>query len=212
MMSVSATTGVLSGSLQTLVDSRLDTIDRMLLGRVPRQDRLAIVREVESQIFDLLGEREGQDIDRDDVLAVLARLDPPEAYLPDVEGEAQAEPLAPRRPAAHRAGRASTAPKGDPRVARASGILGLSALGLVMLSPLIYLAVGLIGSGASEAVLFLLCFGVLGLIFVGGVLGLVLGIYARLSGVWAVVGVVTSVLALLFSFAAGALLLLELMG
>ena len=34
----------LSGSVQTLIDSRLDTIDRMLLGRLSRQDRLAIVR------------------------------------------------------------------------------------------------------------------------------------------------------------------------
>ena len=44
-----ATTQV-SESLQSLIDSRLDTIDRMLLSRLSRQDRLAIVREVESQI------------------------------------------------------------------------------------------------------------------------------------------------------------------
>ena len=43
-------------ALETLIESRLDTIDRMLVGRVPRQDRLAIVREVESQIYDLLQE------------------------------------------------------------------------------------------------------------------------------------------------------------
>ena len=69
--------------MQALVDARLDTIDRMLLGRVARQDRLAIVREVESQIHDLLGEPRPRPLDRDDVLAVLARLDPPEAYLPE---------------------------------------------------------------------------------------------------------------------------------
>jgi hypothetical protein len=40
--------------LEMLIDSRLETIERMLVGRVPRQDRLAIVREVESQIYDLL--------------------------------------------------------------------------------------------------------------------------------------------------------------
>ena len=51
----------LSESLQALVDSRLDTIDRMLMGRVPRQDRLSIVREVEAQVFDLLQERDGED-------------------------------------------------------------------------------------------------------------------------------------------------------
>ena len=37
--------------LQTLIDSRLDTIDRMLLGRLPRTERLEIVREVELQNF-----------------------------------------------------------------------------------------------------------------------------------------------------------------
>ena len=47
----------LSGSLQALVDCRLDTIDRLLMGRMPRQDRLAIVREVEAQVFELLQER-----------------------------------------------------------------------------------------------------------------------------------------------------------
>ena len=36
-------------SLQTLIDSRLDTIDRMLLGRLPRSERLEITREVESR-------------------------------------------------------------------------------------------------------------------------------------------------------------------
>src|SRR5262249_3180878 len=40
-------TAVLSGPLQALVDARLDTLDRMLLGRVPRSDRRAIVDEVE---------------------------------------------------------------------------------------------------------------------------------------------------------------------
>src|SRR3954451_22516486 len=69
-------------SLQALIDSRLDTIDRMLLGRVPRGERLEIVREVESQIFEHLQERAGGgELLRDDVLDALRRLDPPEAYM-----------------------------------------------------------------------------------------------------------------------------------
>ena len=76
----------LSESLQSLIDSRLDTIERMLLGRVARAERMAIVREVESQIHELLGERETDEPSREDVLAVLARLDPPEAYLPEEGG------------------------------------------------------------------------------------------------------------------------------
>ena len=79
--------------LQALIDSRLDTIDRMLLGRLPRAERLEMVREVESQIFELLQERCSDEPTREDVLAVLARLDPPEAYLPEeLEREAASHP------------------------------------------------------------------------------------------------------------------------
>jgi hypothetical protein len=87
-MTVTASIHV-SESLQTLIDCRLDTIDRILLGRLPRSERVEIAREVESQIFELLGERNSDELTREDVLAVLARLDPPEAYLPD---EARSEP------------------------------------------------------------------------------------------------------------------------
>ena len=79
-------TTLLDDGAQILIDSRLDTIERMLLGQVPRADRLAIVREVEAQIHDLLADRTPDDTDRDAVLAALGRLDPPEAYLPDEAG------------------------------------------------------------------------------------------------------------------------------
>src|SRR5262245_28692687 len=109
----------LLGSQQALIDARLDTIDRMLLGRVPRQDRLAIVKEVEAQVFELLQERDTEELDRDDVLAVLARLDPPEAYLPEEAGE---EPAS--SPMRSRTRLIEPKRKGDLQVAKASGILG----------------------------------------------------------------------------------------
>ena len=84
---MSVATTDLSRSTQHLIDSRLDTIDRMLLGRVSRQERLEIVREVEAQIFEQLHERGAEEPTREDVLAVLARLDPPEAYLPEEAGD-----------------------------------------------------------------------------------------------------------------------------
>lgn len=73
----------ISCEVQALIDARLDTIDRMLVGRVPRAERLGIVREVEAQIHDVLDEHGLDEPTREDVLAVLARLDPPEAYLPE---------------------------------------------------------------------------------------------------------------------------------
>src|SRR5215217_7291486 len=77
------TAPLLAPTLQALIDLRLDTIDRLLLNHLPRQDRVNIVSEVEAQIFELLGEQGDDEPTRDDVLAVLARLDPPEAYVPE---------------------------------------------------------------------------------------------------------------------------------
>ena len=103
---MSVATTELSRSTQHLIDSRLDTIDRMLLGRVSRQERLEIVREVEAQIFEQLHERGADEFSREDVLAVLGRLDPPEAYLPEEEGDSgrsrrgrSSRPRAGQRPA-----------------------------------------------------------------------------------------------------------------
>ena len=54
-MTLTASTQV-PGTVQALIDCRLDTIDRMLLGRLPRSDRMEVVQEVESQIFELLAQ------------------------------------------------------------------------------------------------------------------------------------------------------------
>jgi len=55
---------------------------------------------------------------------------------------------------------------------------------------------------SSEAVLVVLGGGNLLLVFVAATLGLVLGVVARKSGLWPIVGIVTSVLAPLLSLAA----------
>ena len=64
-------TAQISESLQTLIDSRLDTIDRMLLGQLPGQERIAIVTEVEAQIHELPQTSDADELTREDVLAVL---------------------------------------------------------------------------------------------------------------------------------------------
>jgi hypothetical protein len=193
-------------ALEMLIDSRLDTIDRMLVGRMPRPDRLAIVREVESQIYDLLQESEHEEPTRESVLAVLARLDPPEAYLPDEAtgetGRAQLS-LPPRTrivPAAH--GRTSHA-------ARASGILGLVAVFLLLLSPLPY-AIGLV----LESEVVMICGWVAEIVALvtTSVLSVALAGVARFKGAWAIVGVVTSALALLGMFVGAAILVIVLAG
>ena len=160
----------LSESLQSLVDSRLDTIERMFLGRVSRAERMAIVREVDSQIHELLGERDADDFSREDVLAVLARLDPPEAYLPE-EGPTDS----PAR--AHGPIRSAARPvrNGNTRVARTSGILGITSLSSTVLLPITFVLAEVSGSVLP----FYACFGMSPIVLVCAVLGITLGFYAR---------------------------------
>jgi len=192
-MMTTAVAAQLSESLQALVDSRLDTIDRLLMGRLPRQDRLAIVKEVEDQVFELLQERGAEELSREDVLAVLARLDPPEAYLP--EESAGLEWVLSRRPPGSRPVR--TARGGDPKVAKVSGILGLVAVASVLLIPLDYVVALALN---SEVIFLVLGGGTFGLTLIGGILAIVLAIYSRMGSAWAVVGVVTGALSLFCCF------------
>jgi hypothetical protein len=184
-------TAQISASLQTLIDSRLDTIDRMLLGRLSRQERLAIVTEVESQIHELLHASDGGELTREDVLAVLARLDPPEAYILD-----DTESLAAPSRAALTSRSTPAVPRSDQRTGLVSGIVGLAALTLVVIYPAVFM---IALSLQSQFVAFALCGVTLALVFPAGILGLVLGVYSRKSGAWAVVGIAASVLSLLLS-------------
>jgi hypothetical protein len=190
-----ATAVQLSQSLQPMIDCRLDTIDRMLIGRVPRQDRLAIVREVESQIQELLQERCAEEPTREDVLAVLAQLDPPEAYLPDEDGvpAPRTRVFRPDRRSEVERVTAPAARSAPSAGGRASGIIGIISLALIALYPLGYVA----GLALSSENVILFAWGLAAfLMFGGGVLALVLGVRARKSGAWALTGAITGVSAL----------------
>jgi hypothetical protein len=181
-------------ALQALVDSRLDTIDRILLGRVPRQDRVAIVGEVEAQIYELLSGRDADELSRDDILSVLARLDPPEAYLPDETG---GERVSRRVPEVHRPGEFRE--RGTPGIAKASGVLGAVSLSMIALFVSIYVAAVVTNFNAVAVVaeiLFLVC---LVTCPVMGLVGLVLGSFARLRDGWAVFGFVAGIVTALAS-------------
>lgn len=72
-----------SPEFRHLIDSRLDAVDQALLRvAVPYSERRNIVGEVETQIYELLSRR-SQDPSREDVLAVLDSLDPPDSYIPE---------------------------------------------------------------------------------------------------------------------------------
>ena len=182
----------LTDALQSLVDARLDTIDRMLLGRVNRQDRLSIVREVESQIFDLLQGRDGESLDRDDVLAVLARLDPPEAYLPEEGAIVEARVIRPST--SPRISHGPTAPPAG-RPDLIGGILGIVSI--------VTLAVGVMLGIALQSVM--VYFGALSIALITGILAIVFAARAKLRGAWAVVGLVIGILVFIGSIAAALL-------
>jgi hypothetical protein len=93
------------------VDAYLDAIEEVLdrSGR-PRGQRRAITDEVEAQIMEMLAERAGFAPSVGDVEAVLADLDPPEAYAEEAAGErpaAAAPPAAPSPPPRPRLSRAA---------------------------------------------------------------------------------------------------------
>jgi hypothetical protein len=117
-------TPLVSASLQTLIDARLDAVDRALLGRTSRQERITVVGEVEARIHELLHERCGTaEPLRDDVLAVISRLDPPEAYLSEDVSPAETRAVAPQmRPA----------PASSSRLAWWCGVLGLASLAMIL--------------------------------------------------------------------------------
>jgi hypothetical protein len=75
--------------LRQLIDARLDNIERALMTQaMSRGDRQQILAAIEEQIFEMLDGNSKEEPTRDDVLAVLAKLDPPEAYLEPMENQA----------------------------------------------------------------------------------------------------------------------------
>ena len=194
-----APTEALDPAAQVLIDTRLDTIDRMLVGQVPRADRLAIVREVEAQLYDHLADRTPDDTDRDAVLAALGRLDPPEAYLPDEStGSPRTMPISvTRRPPL------VTRPSGSPSASvsfellgKVGGILGLSSLVLLIPAALcFYLTIS--SEGGSAPLLGFV--GLLLLDIITSVLAIIFSSSARLRNPFAILGLTTGIISLLGS-------------
>ena len=179
-----------SESARLLIDSRLDTIDRMLLGRMSRQDRLVIVREVEIQIQELLDQRGRDEATREDVLEVLSRLDPPEAFLPE---DASAELPSPRVAAVSR-----TSPARAPRNGRSGQVAGWLGIAAIVVA---------IAGGASVYP-FAVLFESEGMLIVGGLLSITssvilaalaiaLGVHTRREGAWAITGIAAGLIAIL---------------
>ncbi len=69
-------------TLRQMIDARLDSIERALLTKgMGRGDRRQVLSAIEDQILEMLGQSADDEPTRDDVLCILSKLDPPEAYL-----------------------------------------------------------------------------------------------------------------------------------
>jgi hypothetical protein len=142
-----ATRTDLDPELRALIDARLDAVERvLLLAGVSRGERGGIVEEVETQVYELLARRTSEEPTRRDVQAVLAALDPPEAYAPEGYRE--------------RAADAAAAPVPRPRQPRPS-LLAIASAAVGVLALLLFVVLnGVTGDLDGEAVL--LVFGVFG--------------------------------------------------
>lgn len=157
---MNALTAGLTPPLQQMIDERLDTIDRVLLmAGVARDERRTTVAEVESQIHEMLSQRSA-DPQRADVLSVLARLDPPEAYVPE-EGMAGVARLSAARPLPGPAWQPQSSTM-LPMGSAAAGMMGALALAGVV-----------VGALAESIEIMLLC----------GVISLFFGLVATIGGV-----------------------------
>lgn len=118
-----------SGTVRQLIDARLDAIERALMASgMTRADRSQIVSAIEDQIVEMLNQQGSDDPTREDVLQVLARIDPPEAYLEfsalgASDMVAVAEPGGQRRPAP--VARQELAARSAETKSAAMGIIGL---------------------------------------------------------------------------------------
>jgi len=145
-----------SGDTCTL-ERRLDALDRLLLGILPRSERIAIVGQVETRAREL----------------VTAGSDVAAGFEADSADEVLAEAVTRRA--------AISGTKRRSRLALSSGILGIAALALLFAMPITYLFVMMIGDELGEWVSYsLLAIHVL-VVALGGLVALAMGIAGLVS-------------------------------
>jgi hypothetical protein len=162
-------------AMMSLLDQRLDALDRALLGLVSRSERISMVADIEKRV------REKSAVDPAEFEAL------GEVALTSVTAGARESAASPRRRS---------------RLALSSGILGIVAVGLMLLFPFTYLVIAytadMIGEVPAISLMVANVLAVAGLGTLGGVLSL--GAMVRVSrskkrtrGLgWAITGLCTS--------------------
>jgi hypothetical protein len=140
------------------------------------------------------------------VLAVLGRLDPPEAYLPEepTAGLDAGRPGPVLRPEVGMAPRASRA-----RLSLAGGILGVCTASSI---PVLGLLTWFVTMEINSIVLFVLGFVLIALLGLScGIASIVLAVRSGLRTGWSTVGLVSGIIALVFTAAVNLVLVLLLL-
>lgn len=127
-----------NGSECVGLDARLDAIDRLLTGVIPRDDRLAIVGELNGRVRGAIEKALAAG-----TLPVgpLHPADDIDGCVPDYAGEWRLARGVTRRPRS--------------KIAVASGILGIAAFALLMGTPVVYMGIGMLGEILEETVVYL---------------------------------------------------------
>lgn len=192
-----STAEMATNTARALIDARLEAVERALFGRISRTERLGIVGEVESRIDELLRERcgPGSEPSREDVLAVLAKLEPPEAYLDFESGEGVRLPAFERsvRPV-----RSEAVPEAErlQRRALVSGICGIVGLMAALLAPMLFF----VALQTNSALVFFGGCGLCGLTsLTAGSAALIFAGMSRLKTPWSIAGQVLGVISVMLA-------------
>lgn len=161
--------GVTGG--QSLLDCRLDLLDKMLVGVLPRGRRLEFVRGIELRILQQLSALTTGEPTEEQMLAALSQCEPLETVLATALSTARS-PAIPQAEAAAALNLLVT-PRPQLKIARIAGFLGVASLLLLLAAPYFYLAAMLSADYFGEVWAYLL---------LGTILVLLLGAGMAASG------------------------------
>lgn len=185
-----------AASLQ-LIDQRLDAIDRALLGLLPRGERIAMVGQLETRLRELAAASPASETSSQAATEMLSLVESADLDSALASGDT---PNFPRpRASAGRTHRATD--RKLSRLALAAGVLGIVALVLLFMTPIVYYVVAIASEMTDEMVGISLLSAHTLVVAVGGVAAVSLGIAAlvrinrrsrNLAGYgWAITGLCT---------------------
>jgi hypothetical protein len=205
------TSTIPNAAAEHAINQRLDAIDRALLDLLPRTERVTLVTQVEARVRELVASSATAEAS----LGQPAPCAPAVNAVPSISGAWSLSPLtAPAFLAA--VGRRRS------RLAITAGLLGIAALVLLLMTPVTYVVVGIVGEIVGEIGAIALLGVHVGAVTLGGIAAVALAISAlvilrRRRGAlaghgWAIAGLCIGFLPILGGAAAGLLLAMELGG